>query len=109
MDCEGGDIKAQRRLENDPQSLPGQWGKDRHRAGQRQEETGKAYGMKDCEPKLYRQGDFTAWFAWSVQVYFHCPTVLSNSAPLHPQSVSCSVMPDSLQPHGLQLTRFLCP
>ena len=28
-----GDIKAQRRLENDPQSPPGQWGKDRHRAG----------------------------------------------------------------------------
>ena len=34
-----GDIKAQRRLENDPQSPPEQWGKDRHRAGQRLEET----------------------------------------------------------------------
>ena len=51
---------------------------------------------------------------------------LENSRPLSPlrepqtlslpwevrtsyQSVSCSVMPDSLQPHGLQPTRILCP
>ena len=40
---EWGDIKAQRRLENDPQSPPGQLGKDRHRAGQRLEETSEAY------------------------------------------------------------------
>ena len=56
-----------------------------------------------------------------------CPFLfLENSRPLSPlrepqtlslpwevrtsyQSVSCSVMPDSLQPHGLQPTRILCP
>ena len=41
--------------------------------------------MKDYECKLHRQGDFTTWFAWSFQVYFHCPTVIINGAPLHPQ------------------------
>ena len=86
--------------------------------------------QKICTKESIQQRELTSSRVWSVDVlgvlkYWTCVSVSMVSALLpvtglsfsslfltfvsKSESVSHSVMPDSLRPHGLQPTRLLCP
>ena len=73
---------------------------------------GKSHGQRSLvgySPWGSKESDTTEWLHFKDQTYSHNLHFKITGLDLNNQSVSRSVVPNSLQPHGLQPTRSLCP